>query len=86
MCIHVRQITTADRLLDWHHLPPPSPSGPVLKICLQCLVCTTIVLRAVMLFGQLRRLWREEGHSLAAEFRHELRRRGLLAPRPRSTP
>jgi hypothetical protein len=55
----------------------------VLKICLQLLVCITIALRAFMLFGHLRRLWRDEGHSLATEFRHELRRRGLLAPLPR---
>jgi hypothetical protein len=57
----------------------------VLKICLQFLVCFTIVLRAAMLFGQLRRLWREERLSLSSEFRQELRRRGLLAPLPRST-
>ena len=56
----------------------------MLKICLQLLVLITLALRGFMLFGQLRRLWREEGHSLAAEFRHELRRRGLLAPLPRS--
>ncbi len=58
----------------------------MLKLCLQLLVCLTIALRALMLFGHLRRLWREEGHSLAAEFRHELRRRGLLAPLPRISP
>jgi hypothetical protein len=57
----------------------------VLKLCLQLLVCLTIALRALMLFGHLRRLWREEGQSLASEFRHELRRRGLLAPLPRIT-
>ncbi|MFM7312837.1 MAG: hypothetical protein ACKO0M_06680 [Cyanobium sp.] len=55
----------------------------MLNLCLQLLVCITIALRAFMVFGQLRRLWREEGHTLAAEFRHELRRRGLLAPLPR---
>jgi hypothetical protein len=55
----------------------------VLKLCLQLLVCLTIVLRALMLFGHLRRLWRDEGHTLAAEFRHELRRRGLLTTVPR---
>ena len=58
----------------------------VLKLCLQLLVCLTIAMRALMLFGHLRRLWREEGHSLASEFRHELRRRGLLAPLPRISP
>lgn len=56
----------------------------MLKICLQLLVFLTLALRAFLLFGQLRRLWRQEGHSLATEFRHELRRRGLLAPLPRS--
>lgn len=56
----------------------------MLKICLQLLVFLTLALRTFLLFGQLRRLWRQEGHSLATEFRHELRRRGLLAPLPRS--
>ena len=56
----------------------------MLKICLQLLVVVTIALRAFMVFGQLRRLWREEGHSLASESRQELRRRGLLAPLPAS--
>lgn len=58
----------------------------MLKLCLQLLVCLTIALRAFMLLGHLRRLWREEGHSLASEFRLELRRRGLLAPLPRISP
>lgn len=58
----------------------------MLKLCLQLLVCLTIALRALMLFAYLRRLWRQEGHSLASEFHHELRRRGLLAPLPRISP
>jgi hypothetical protein len=54
----------------------------VLKICLQLLVCVTIAMRLLMLFNQLRRAWRQEGHSLAAEFQSELRRRGLLSGLP----
>jgi hypothetical protein len=52
----------------------------VLKLCLQLLVCLTLGLRAVALFGQLRRAWMAD--ALAAEFRRELRRRGLLMPTP----
>lgn len=54
----------------------------MLKIFLQVLVCITIALRLLMLFNQLRRAWREEGHTLAAEFQLELRRRGLLSSLP----
>ncbi len=50
----------------------------MLKLCLQLLVCVVIVLRALALFDQLRRAWIAD--SLAAEFRRELRRRGLLIP------
>lgn len=53
-------------------------STTVLKLCLQLLVCVVIVLRALALFDQLRRAWIAD--SLAAEFRRELRRRGLLIP------
>jgi hypothetical protein len=53
----------------------------VLKLCLQVLVCVTIVLRGMVIFGHLRKLWMADG--LAGEFRRELRRRGLLmAPPP----
>ncbi len=52
----------------------------VLKLCLQLLVCLTLGLRAVALFGQLRRAWMAD--ALAGEFRRELRRRGLLMPTP----
>jgi hypothetical protein len=52
----------------------------VLKLCLQVLVCLTIVLRCLALFGQLRTAWMTD--ALASEFRRELRRRGLLLPTP----
>jgi hypothetical protein len=57
----------------------------VLKLCLQLLVCLTIALRCLALFGHLRRAWLADarGHrSLAAEFRRELHRRGLLMSPP----
>jgi hypothetical protein len=56
----------------------------VLKPILQLLVCVTIGLRCLALFDQLRRAWIADG--LAAEFRRELRRRGLLVvtPSPRA--
>ncbi|MDM7952675.1 MAG: hypothetical protein QUV07_05595 [Cyanobium sp. CZS 25K] len=52
----------------------------MLKLCLQVLVCVTIVLRCMVIFGHLRKIWMADG--LAAEFRRELRRRGLLMPPP----
>jgi len=52
----------------------------VLKPILQLLVCVTIGLRCLALFDQLRRAWIADG--LAAEFRRELRRRGLLVATP----
>lgn len=53
---------------------------------LQLLVCIVLVLQGVSLFGKLRQIWIRDG--LAAEFRRELRRRGLLvaAPRPPIAP
>lgn len=52
----------------------------MLKPILQVLVCLTISLRCMALFNQLRRAWIADG--LAAEFRRELRRRGLLVASP----
>jgi len=52
----------------------------VLKPVLQLLVCLAIALRCMALFDQLRRAWIADG--LAAEFRRELRRRGLLVVTP----
>ncbi|WP_216904101.1 hypothetical protein [Synechococcus sp. CCY 9618] len=52
----------------------------MLKLCLQVLVCVTIVLRCMVIFGHLRKLWMADG--LAGEFRRELRRRGLLVTPP----
>jgi hypothetical protein len=52
----------------------------VLKLSLQLLVCVTIVLRCMAIFGHLRKLWMADG--LAGEFRRELRRRGLLMTPP----
>lgn len=52
----------------------------MLKLCLQVLVCVTIALRCLVIFSHLRRFWMADG--LAGEFRHELRRRGLLMTPP----
>ena len=52
----------------------------MLKLCLQVLVCVTIALRCLVIFGHLRKLWMADG--LAGEFRRELRRRGLLMTPP----
>ena len=52
----------------------------MLKLTLQLLVCLTIGLRCLALFGHLRRAWIAEG--LSAEFHRELRRRGLLIATP----
>jgi hypothetical protein len=52
----------------------------VLKPILQFLVCLAIGLRFLALFDQIRRAWIADG--LAAEFRRELRRRGLLVATP----
>ncbi len=52
----------------------------MLKLCLQVLVCVTIALRCLVIFGHLRKLWLADG--LAGEFRRELRRRGLLMAPP----
>jgi len=57
----------------------------VLKTCLQVLVCFTIAMRALVIFGHLRRAWccdRRRDPSLASQFRQELRRRGLLLSLP----
>ncbi|MEI8252008.1 MAG: hypothetical protein WCF98_12635 [Synechococcus sp. ELA057] len=64
--------------------PASAASLPVLKICLQVLVCLTLIFRGLVLFNQLRRLWQQEATNLAGEFHAELRRRGLLLPLPRS--
>jgi hypothetical protein len=52
----------------------------VLKLFLQVLVCITILLRCMVIFGHLRKLWKADG--LAGDFRRELRRRGLLVSPP----
>ncbi|KEF41231.1 MAG: hypothetical protein ER33_12380 [Cyanobium sp. CACIAM 14] len=52
----------------------------MLKLFLQVLVCVTILLRCMVIFGHLRKLWLADG--LAGEFRRELRRRGLLMTPP----
>ena len=52
----------------------------MLKLSLQLLVCLTIGLRGLALFGHLRRVWMAD--ALASEFRRELRRRGLLMATP----
>ena len=52
----------------------------MLKLCLQVLVCITSILRCMVIFGHLRKLWMADG--LAGEFRRELRRRGLLMAPP----
>jgi len=52
----------------------------VLKLFLQLLVCLTIGLRGLALFGHLRRVWMAD--ALASEFRRELCRRGLLMATP----
>ena len=52
----------------------------MLKLILQLLVCLTIGLRCLALFGHLRRVWIADG--LSAEFHRELRRRGLLIATP----
>jgi hypothetical protein len=58
----------------------PERRPGVLKPILQVLVCLTIGLRCMALVDQLRRAWIADG--LAAEFRRELRRRGLLVATP----
>lgn len=60
--------------------PAPTLAPTVLKLCLQVLVCVTIALRCMVIFGHLRKLWMADG--LAGEFRRELRRRGLLMAPP----
>ena len=52
----------------------------MLKLCLQVLVCVTIILRCMVIFGHLRKFWMAD--ELAGEFRRELRRRGLLMTPP----
>ncbi len=57
----------------------------MLKLCLQLLVCLTITFRCLALFGRLRRAWLADSlppANLAAVFRRELRRRGLLMSPP----
>ena len=57
----------------------------MLKICLQVFVCLIIAMRALVVFGHLRRAWQWNGRrqpSLSAQFRQELRRRGLLLSLP----
>ncbi|MEB3332269.1 MAG: hypothetical protein VKI83_07260 [Synechococcaceae cyanobacterium] len=51
---------------------------PTLEFGLQVLVVLAIACQAIELFGRLRHAW--IGDGLAAEFRRELRRRGLLIP------
>lgn len=61
----------------------------MLKLCLQLLVCLTIVLRCLALIGHFRRVWLADQPSrdrLSAEFRQELRRRGLLISPPLHQP
>ena len=55
----------------------------MLKLCLQLLVCLSLLLRLVALGRHLRRAWHgDPGRRLAADFRAELRRRGLLNAPP----
>jgi len=57
----------------------------VLKLFLQGLVLLTIAFRFLALFTHLRRAWQSDarpGDGLAAEFRRELQRRGLLIVLP----
>ena len=58
----------------------PAMRCGLLKPTLQLLVCLTIALRCIALFGQLRRAWIAD--RLAGEFQRELRRRGLLVATP----
>lgn len=55
----------------------------MLHLTLQLLVCLTLVLRGLALFGHLRRAWQADRPSPAREFQRELRRRGLLVTLPR---
>jgi|LakMenE01Jun11ns_1017448.scaffolds.fasta_scaffold8190987_2 hypothetical protein len=57
----------------------------MLHLTLQLLVCFTLVLRGLALFGHLRRVWQSDGTpSPEREFQRELRRRGLLVNLPRA--
>lgn len=60
------------------------PCPIVLKHGLQVVVCITLSLRRLLLVSRLRHLWMAQCPDLAAEFRQELRRRGLLTSLPRS--
>ncbi len=57
----------------------------MLKICLQVLVCLLLAMRMAAIFGHLRRAWLGDSRrepALAAQFRQELRRRGLVLTLP----
>ena len=57
----------------------------MLHLTLQLLVCFTLVLRGLALFGHLRRVWQSDGApSPERQFQRELRRRGLLVSLPRA--
>jgi hypothetical protein len=61
----------------------------VLKLCLQLLVCLSLALRLLALWRHLRQAWRAPSAPeirLAADFRAELRRRGLLSSPPLAWP
>ena len=67
--------------------------GPaMLKLCLQLLVGVSLALRLLALARHLRHAWRgtpipdAAGRRLAADFRAELRRRGLLSAPPLPQP
>jgi hypothetical protein len=61
----------------------------VLKLCLQLLVCLSLALRLLALWRHLRQAWRAPvppENGLAADFRAELRRRGLFSGPPLARP
>jgi hypothetical protein len=68
-------------------------TGPaMLHLCLQLLVCLSLAVRLLALARHLRHAWRgtpipdAAGRRLAADFRGELRRRGLLSAPPLAQP
>lgn len=64
----------------------------MLHLCLQLLVVLSLALRLLALARHLRHAWRGSplpdagGRRLAADFRMELRRRGLLSSPPLARP
>lgn len=64
----------------------------MLHLCLQLLVAFSLAIRLLALARHLRHAWRGSprpdpaGRQLAADFRTELRRRGLLSPPPLARP